>query len=72
MLDAVMAAAFEHMQEARDVGVDISVGVVKGVAHAGLGREVDDAVGLLLGEYRLDDLAFGQIRLDEAEAVPAP
>ena len=41
MLDAVVAAAFEDMQEAGEVGIDISVRVVERVADPGLRGEMD-------------------------------
>ena len=68
MLDAVVAAAFEHVQEAGDVGVDIGVGVVEGIADARLRREVDDPLEALLGESGLDRRPVSKIGLDEAEA----
>ena len=63
MLHTVMAAAFEHMQEAPDIGVDISVGVVERVADAGLRGEMDHALGLLLGEGRFHDLRLRESAL---------
>lgn len=71
MLNTVVAAAFEHMESACDIGLDISVGVVQRVADAGLRREMDDALWPLLGEHRLDHLALGQVCLDEMESVAA-
>ena len=66
-----MAAAFEHVQEARDIGVDISVRMVERVADAGLRGEMNDALGLLRGEDRLDHLLLGEVGLDEMESVAA-
>ena len=69
MLDPVMAAALEDVQEAGDVGIDISVRVVERVADAGLRGEMHDALRLLRGEGRLDRRPVAEIGLDEAEAV---
>ena len=46
----MVAAAFEHVQEALTYWLDIGVRVVERVADAGLRGEMDDAVGPLLGE----------------------
>ena len=64
-----MAAAFEHMQEAPDIGVDIGVRVIERVADAGLRGEMDDALGLLLGEDRPHHLLVGEVGLDEMKSV---
>ncbi len=67
----MVATALEHMQEASDIGVDISVRVIQGVANACLGREMDDALRLLGGEHRLHDLPLGELRLDKMESIAA-
>ncbi len=42
--------AFEDGQEADDVGIDVARGVFEAVAHAGLGPEMDNATGRVIGE----------------------
>ncbi len=69
MLNPMMAAAFEYMQKARDVGVDIVMGVIERVAHTGLRGEMDHALRLLRGKGRVHDGAVGEVGLDEMEAV---
>ena len=50
VLHLVVTAALQDVQGALDVGIDVRVRVGQRVAHACLGRQVDDPVGLLLGE----------------------
>ncbi len=69
MLDAVMAAALQHVEEARDIGVDISVGVAERVADARLRREMDHAGHALFGESGLDRRPVAQIGADEAKSL---
>ena len=71
MLDAVVTAALEHMQGSGDIGVDISVRVIERIADAGLRGEMNDALGPLLGENRLDHFTLGKVSLDEIESVAA-
>ena len=66
-----MAAAFDDVQEADDVGLDVGVGVVRGVAHAGLGGEVDDALRSVGGEGVFDGVAVGEVGDDLGEAGAA-
>jgi len=44
MLHLAVPAAFENIQKTDDVGIDVLVGVVEGVAHAGLGGQMYDPV----------------------------
>ena len=64
MLDAVVAAAFQDVQEAGDIAGDVDVGVFGGVADAGLGGKMHDPLGLVLGEGGLDRSAIGEISGD--------
>src|ERR1700747_1602035 len=65
-----MPAAFEHVQEARNVRADVSVRMVYRVADARLCGEVDDPLRLLFGEGGLDDGAVGEVRLYKPESLP--
>ncbi len=67
MLDADVAAAFEDIEEADEIGVGILMRVAEGVAYAGLCAEVDDALRTFLVEDIGDGDAVGEIGLDEAE-----
>ena len=63
----VVAAAFEHVDEADQIAVDIGVRIQDGVADAGLGGQVDHLVEFLGGEQRFHAGAISDIQFDEAE-----
>lgn len=63
----VVAAGFEDVVEANEVGLDVGVGVVDAVANAGLSGEVDDDVRLVLGEQLVDGGFVGEVAFDESE-----
>ncbi len=63
-----MAATFENVREADQIGVDIGVRIDQRMAHAGLRREMDDIAKPMLGEVRRHARAVGEIELDEREA----
>ena len=65
VLDRVVAAGLEDVVEADDVRLDVDVGVVDGVAHAGLGGEVHDDGGAVLAEDLLDMAAVGEVAFNE-------
>ena len=50
VLDLVMAAGFQNVQEADQVALQVGIRVRDGVAHAGLGGEVHDLVELFFGK----------------------
>ena len=60
----------EHDEMAHDVGLDVDIGIDQRMAHAGLGREVHDAVevAVLLGQ-RQHGVAVGNVGLEEGEAL---
>jgi hypothetical protein len=67
VLDAVVAAAFEQVGEADDVGLHVGVRILQRVAHAGLRGEVDDGIEVALLEQVLHHHAVGDVVLEEAE-----
>jgi hypothetical protein len=67
MLAAVVAAPFQHVDEALDVGVDVGVGVFERIANARLRRKMDDQREPVLCEQRGDCRAIGKIGVDETE-----
>ena len=69
MLDAVMTAALEDVQEADQVGIDIGVRIVERVADAGLRGEMQDALRLVFREQPFHRGAILQVGLDEVKAV---
>ena len=66
VLAAVVAAAFEDVLEADDVGLDVGVRVRDRVADAGLGGEVDDAREAVLGEELVHRRTVREVDLHEA------
>ncbi|MCY1284049.1 hypothetical protein D9M70_329430 [compost metagenome] len=67
MLDATLAAALQHVDEASEIGLSVDMGVIQRITHAGLCREVDDPLELVLAEQRLHGLAIGDVQLEEFE-----
>ena len=56
---AVMAAAFQHVDEALQVGIHVGVRIGQRMAHAGLRGEMDD-VGKLVRRKQRRDRARGR------------
>ena len=50
MLYSMVPAAFQHVQEADYIAVDVGVWVVQGITYASLRGEVDDPVEVALGK----------------------
>lgn len=67
VLDAVVPARFQDVGEALHVGINIGVRVGKRIAHPGLGRQVDDALGLFSGKQVGHALAVSHVQLMEGE-----
>jgi hypothetical protein len=57
----VVPAAFEHVEEAREIGVGIGVGIDQGMAHAGLRREMHDVRKAVDCEQPRHGLAVGNV-----------
>src|SRR6185437_3566451 len=68
MAAAVVAAAFENIGEADEIGVHIRMRIDQRIAHARLRGEMHDMRKPVLGEQRGNAVAVGQVELDEAEA----
>lgn len=60
-----VAALLEDVDESVDVAADVGAGIFDGVAHTGLGGEIDDDIGLLGGEEAVDGLLVLEIDADE-------
>ena len=55
------AAGFEDAGEAHEIAVRVGPGVFEAVTHAGLGAEVDDVVGLKVGDEGGEVLRVGEV-----------
>lgn len=62
-----MPASFEHIEEARDIGIDIGMGIDQGMPDAGLGSKVHDSREAIRRKQLRHALALGNVRPDELE-----
>src|SRR5262245_23011403 len=62
-----VAAAFEHIEEAREIGIDIGVGIDQGMSHAGLRSEMHDGGKAIRRKQLRHELALGKVGPDEFE-----
>jgi len=69
MLRRPAAAGLHHGGEAEEVAVHVGRGILEAVAHAGLGAEVDDVVGLEVIVEPVEGLGVGEVGLHEAERL---
>ena len=53
MFAIVMAAPLQHVDKAIDICIDIRMGMLQRIAHAGLRREMDDHGKAVLREQQL-------------------
>ena len=67
MLNAVVAAALQHMAKAHQVGLDVGGRVLDRIAHPSLGRQVHHLLRLVRSEGRLHRASILQIGLDQLE-----
>ena len=63
----MVTASLEHIEEAFDIRIRISVRIFERIAHAGLGREMNDDRKAMLREQRLRGLPIGEVGLHEGE-----
>ena len=68
VLDRVVAAGLEHVEEADEVALQVGARVLDGVADARLGGEVHHDVEAVLGEQALDEGGVAQVAAHEGEA----
>ena len=61
----VAARRFDKRERTHVVGLHEGAGALDGVVHMALGREVDDAADVVLGEQALDELLVADIALHE-------
>ena len=66
MPHAVIPAGLEDIEEAHEVALEVGIGVGDGVAHAGLGREIDDLVELFRLEQGVQGSLIGYVHTPEA------
>ena len=66
----LMAAALQHMAKGHQVAVDVGSGILQGVAHARLRRQVDHRAKAILRKEGCAILAPGQIHLHKPELGP--
>lgn len=69
MLDRVVAAGLEHVEEADEVALEVGTRVLNGVADARLGGEVHHDVEAVLGEQALDEGGIAQIAAHERKTA---
>src|SRR6266480_5056104 len=69
MLNAGVPAAFENVQKTDDVAIDVRVGILERIAHAGLSRQMNDAIGWFALEDIFHSSPVGNVDLDEAETI---
>lgn len=69
VLDRVVAAGLEHVEEADEVALEVGTRILDGVAHARLGGEVHHDVEAVLGEQALDEGGVAQVAAHEGEAA---
>ena len=60
---------FEHVGESEDVRVHVGQGVFQRVAHARLGGEMNDPIGLLEHECCVEGLGVRNVNLVERKSV---
>lgn len=69
VLDRVVAAGLEHVEEADEVALQVGARVLDGVANARLGGEVHNDVEAVLCEQALDEGGIAQVAAHEGEAA---
>ena len=68
MLNLVVSAPFEDIHESDKVGIHIGVGILDGIPHTRLGRQMHDPFRLVLGEKRFHGGPVSHILADLGKA----
>src|SRR5438552_9883158 len=69
MLNASVPAAFENVQKTDDIAIDVRVGILERIAHAGLSRQMNDAIRWFALEDIFHSFPVGNVDLNEVETV---
>ena len=69
MLDGPLPADFQQVETADHIGGDIGVRMLQRVAHAGLGRQMDDDIRLFFLDHTPDGRHIADIDDMGSEAV---
>ena len=64
----IVPATFQQVGKADDVGVDVGVGVLQGIAHSRLRRQVDHRVETMLCKQGFQGWPVNQVDSREGEA----
>ena len=67
MPDPAMAGTLEEIHEPHDIGVDIGMRILQGMAHAGLRREIHDGIVMVGRKQFGHGLAVGDIQTAKAK-----
>src|ERR1700733_15852408 len=67
-----VTAAFEHIEETGEIGVEIGVWIFQRVAHAGLRGEMNDRTECTIAKTRFGAFAVGKIEPVKAEFAELP
>jgi hypothetical protein len=64
-----VAAGLEDIVEANHVGLDIGIGILDAIAHAGLSGQIHNDIEVILGEEGIDGGFISDIGLDEGPGI---
>src|SRR5450756_257612 len=68
MAAIIVPASLQDIEEAFEIGVDIGMGVIDRMAHAGLGRKMHHRRETVLGKQTSNRRTVGEIELHETKA----
>ena len=67
VLDSIVPATFQDIQEAVHIAFHIGIRIFYGVAHTGLGRQIHHPVQMFVGKQHTDSLLVLQVHPHETE-----